>query len=87
MNHLLGISNPDIFVPSSLAHPGSVDDTLEREEFRNLVFGSEKEVLSDLHQNLSKSSPKKSDSAKKKVLNIQGWVKYLCFTSVSSKIL
>ncbi|XP_023349833.1 sec1 family domain-containing protein 2 isoform X2 [Eurytemora carolleeae] len=72
LNHLLGISNPDIFVPSSLAHPGAAEDSMEREEFRELVYGSEKELLVQLHQNLGKSSPKKSDSAKKKILNVQG---------------
>ena len=42
--------------------------------FRELVYGSEKELLAQLHQNLGKSSPKKSDSAKKKILNVQGTV-------------
>ena len=42
--------------------------------FRELVYGSEKELLAQLHQNLGKSSPKKSDSAKKKLLNVQGTV-------------
>lgn len=42
--------------------------------FRELVYGSEKELLVQLHQNLGKSSPKKSDSAKKKILNVQGTV-------------
>jgi len=62
LSKLLRVSSPQAFAPSSLGHAGSFTNEEEDTQLRDIIFSSEKRVLSNLQTSLSKQSPRKSEN-------------------------
>eukprot|EP00088_Acartia_fossae_P018825 TRINITY_DN2090_c0_g1_i11.p1 TRINITY_DN2090_c0_g1~~TRINITY_DN2090_c0_g1_i11.p1 ORF type:complete len:664 (-),score=86.37 TRINITY_DN2090_c0_g1_i11:243-2234(-) len=69
LSKLLRVFCSEAFVPSSLGHAGSTQD--EDDQLRDLIFQSEKQIINSYHTKLAKHSPRKSDSRKAAVPNVQ----------------
>lgn len=63
LSSLVGVSCPEMFVPSSLASPGRQDEGVEAAELTALFFDSEKSILSSLHDSLANGATPKSKDA------------------------